>query len=227
MSVLYYGWDGLPFFILVILIAFTLHEFAHAFTAYKFGDNTAYKEGRVTLNPMHHIDLFGMILILLAGFGWARPVPVNRSRFKYPRVMSIIVSAAGPISNLLIAFIGVFLLYGYFAIELNETASLGVAKAIELFLSILIHLNLLLFIFNLIPLPPLDGYRIIEDVAPLRMRLKMLQVQHWGIYLFLLIVFIPPLNRAFLQPILSLSGLIGDQMDALMQSWFDFRVFWQ
>ncbi|WP_420836046.1 site-2 protease family protein [Paenibacillus fonticola] len=98
--------DQLPFFLITVIIAFTVHEFSHAYFANKFGDPTAKQQGRVTLNPVVHFDFFGIILLLLAGFGWARPVPVNRNNFAKPRQMGIIVTAAGPLSNLLLGVIG-------------------------------------------------------------------------------------------------------------------------
>lgn len=204
MAFLYFPLEVLPFIFLVIIIAFTFHEFSHAFVAYKFGDDTAYKLGRVTLNPMAHFDLFGTLLIFLAGFGWAKPVPVNRSNFKHPKLMSIVVSAVGPLSNLLLGFIGVLIYYIYIYFGWDQSLSYGSSKAIETFLQLLIDLNLLLFIFNLIPLPPLDGYRMIEDLVPRNIRLKLSQWSHWAIFIFLLIVFIPPLNHNVLQPILAL-----------------------
>ena len=96
----------LPYVIVVLLIAFTVHEFAHAYVAYKFGDPTAKNQGRLTLNPKEHLDPVGTILLLVFGFGWARPVPVNRYHFKNPRLAGVLVSIAGPLSNLLIAIMG-------------------------------------------------------------------------------------------------------------------------
>ena len=200
-----YPLEQLPFLVLVLLIAFTAHEFAHAYAAYKFGDPTAQRMGRLTLNPRAHLDLFGTLLILLVGFGWAKPVPVNRSYFKHPRLMGIVVSFVGPLSNLLIAFVGLLLFAGLLHFGALEHASVGVQKAVQLFFSMLVQLNALLFIFNLIPLPPLDGYRIVEDLAPTSLSYRMAQYEHWGIYVFLLLIFIPPLYRVTLQPILLLS----------------------
>lgn len=200
-----YPLEQWPFVIIVIAIAFTIHEFAHAYAAYKFGDPTAHRQGRVTLNPMAHLDPFGMILIFLAGFGWARPVPVNRFHFKRPRLMGIITTAVGPLSNLLIAFIGMILFVGIRQLGI-DTASYGVQEAVYTFFMILIRLNIVLFLFNLIPLPPLDGYRIIEDLVPNRVRAKMSQAEQWAILAFLLMVFIPPLRRITLDPIFSLTG---------------------
>ncbi|EFM12747.1 peptidase M50 [Paenibacillus curdlanolyticus YK9] len=194
--------EDFPFIILTLVIAFTVHEFAHAYTAYKFGDMTAYNEGRVTLNPRVHLDFLGTLLIIIAGFGWAKPVPVNPNRFKHPKVMSIIVTAAGPISNLLIAAIGVILVYGLNETGLLHAGSEGVYSALVHFFFYLITMNILLFIFNLIPLPPLDGYRIITNLVPYQLRYKMEQNVQWGMFVFLLLVFIPPLRAVTLDPVL-------------------------
>ncbi|CAM4348128.1 site-2 protease family protein [Saccharibacillus endophyticus] len=206
MNFLAFSWDVLPFVLIVLIIAFTVHEFAHAYAAYKFGDPTAQLLGRVTLNPARHVDFLGMILILIAGFGWARPVPVTRENFSKPRLMGIVVSAVGPLSNLLIAFVGAMIFsalsaYGILNVTMVDgtlfyTEELSrVQEAFALFFVYLIQMNILLFLFNLIPLPPLDGYRIIEDIAPLRIRRKLQQIEPYSIFIFLLIVFIPPLRE--------------------------------
>ena len=187
-----FSFDELPFVLIVLIIAFTVHEFAHAYAAYKFGDPTAKLLGRVTLNPARHVDFLGMILILIAGFGWARPVPVTRENFSRPRLMGVIVSAVGPLSNLLIAFIGA-LVYAALLVNgvLDSASTSRATEAFVVFFEKLIQLNVLLFLFNLIPLPPLDGYRIIEDLAPLRIRRKLQQFEPYSIFIFLLVVFIP------------------------------------
>lgn len=201
MNFLWYPLKDLPFVFLVLAIAFTVHEFAHAYSAYKFGDRTAYEAGRVTLDPRAHLDAWGTILLLIAGFGWARPVPVNRGRFKYPRLMGVVVSAVGPLSNLLIAVLGIVAVYIVNETGYLDTASTGVRMAIGHFSYYLITINFLLFFFNLIPVPPLDGYRIIQDIVPLRVREELDRHAQWGIYLFLLIVFIPSLRSATLDPL--------------------------
>lgn len=213
-----YSLDELPFVVLVLIIAFTVHEFAHAYSAYKFGDRTAYDMGRVTLNPMVHLDILGTLLFLIAGFGWAKPVLVNRGRFKHPRLMGVIVSAVGPLSNLLIAFIGALIYVALVKFGALDQASKGVVDAVKMFFGFLIQFNSLLFLFNLIPLPPLDGYRIIADLAPTHVRYKMSQNEQWGIFVFLILIFIPPLYRVTLQPILMLTG---DIMEGLLRfaSW--------
>lgn len=205
-SILAFPLDVLPFIVLVLLIQFTVHEFAHAYAAYKFGDDTAYREGRVSLNPMVHLDIFGFILILIAGFGWAKPVPVRASRFKKPRTMSIIVSLVGPLSNLILGIISIIIYVLLIKTDWIFAGSAGVTSAIEVFFSYMIYFSFLLFVFNLIPLPPLDGYRIVAELLPWQTRYKLEQNAHWGAIIFLLLVFIPPLRRYTITPILSFAN---------------------
>ncbi|MEM5016404.1 site-2 protease family protein [Metabacillus indicus] len=181
----------IPYVVIVLAIAFSVHEFAHAYVAFKFGDPTAKNQGRLTLSPLKHLDPFGTILIFIAGFGWARPVPVNRFYFKKPRLAGILVSAAGPLSNLLVAFIGLALWYILLSTGIVTGLSSGMAESLEQFFNILVALNITLFIFNLFPFPPLDGYRIIEDLAPSRIRAKMTQFENYGIVVFLILVLTP------------------------------------
>ena len=188
----------LPYVIVVLLIAFTVHEFAHAYVAYKFGDPTAKNQGRLTLNPKEHLDPVGTILLLVFGFGWARPVPVNRYHFKNPRLAGVLVSIAGPLSNLLIAIIG----YIIFFVMLSSGISGGWTEYVFTFINVLVNINILLFVFNLLPLPPLDGYRIIEDLVPSRVRAKMTHYEQYGTLIFLILV-ITPLGKYTIDPIFS------------------------
>ena len=166
--------------------------------AYKFGDPTAKNEGRVTLNPISHLDPIGTLLILIAGFGWARPVPVNRFHFKNPKLAGVLVSFAGPLSNLLVAFLGFLIFYGLLAAGVGPELPFFV----EPFLNILINLNVLLFVFNLLPLPPLDGYRIIQDLVSADLRAKMTQYEQYGSLIFLILI-ITPLSQYTISPILN------------------------
>lgn len=188
----------LPYVIVVLLVAFTVHEFAHAYVAYKFGDPTAKNQGRLTLNPKEHLDPVGTILLLVFGFGWARPVPVNRYHFKNPRLAGVLVSIAGPLSNLLIAIIG----YIIFFVMLSSGISGGWTEYVFTFINVLVNINILLFVFNLLPLPPLDGYRIIEDLVPSGVRAKMTQYEQYGTLIFLILV-ITPLGKYTIDPIFS------------------------
>jgi Zn-dependent protease len=191
-----YSLEQIPYVAVALMIAFTVHEFAHAWVAYKFGDPTAQKQGRLTLNPIQHLDPLGTILIFIAGFGWARPVPVNRFMFKNPRLAGVLVSVAGPISNLIMVILAFAIWYIFVALGLAA----GVPEFFLNFLNIFIGLNAMLFVFNLLPFPPLDGYRIIEDLAPAKIRAKMTQYEAYGSIIFLILV-ITPLDRYTIQPI--------------------------
>jgi Zn-dependent protease len=196
-SILYYDLQSLPFIVISLLIAFTVHEFSHAYFAYKFGDPTAKNQGRLTLNPISHLDPIGTVVLLIAGFGWARPVPVNRFYFKNPRLAGVVVSAAGPLSNLLLAFIGgacLFLLFSAFS------GSVWVPYAAQFF-NVFIQLNLILFVFNLLPLPPLDGYRIVEDLVPAHVRVRMAALEAYGLIIFLVLIFVDPLYHLTIGPL--------------------------
>lgn len=209
-----------PYVFAALLLAFAVHEFAHAWTAWKFGDPTARREGRVTLNPLKHLDVFGTLLIFIAGFGWAKPVPVNRSYFRRPRLMGVIVSAAGPLSNLLLATALLFLHYALVRTGGYDAMSAGAYGMVVRFFDLAVWLNLLFFVFNLIPLPPLDGYRIVNDVAPPAVRLRLNRMEAWSILVFLLLVFVPPLYRITIGPILSLAGKLYIWLNGLMIALF-------
>lgn len=200
-SFLAFPLEYIPYVVIVLIIAFTFHEFAHAYVAYKFGDPTAKNQGRLTLSPLAHLDPFGTILIFIAGFGWAKPVPVNRFYFKKPRLAGILVSLAGPLSNLIIAFIGMVGSVILFNLNSTDALSGNIVEGIDRFLTILVNLNILLFIFNLIPLPPLDGYRIIEDLVPTDIRAKMTQYENYAIVIFLVLA-ITPLGNYTIHPLL-------------------------
>lgn len=194
----------LPFLLIVIVLAFTLHEFAHAYTADRFGDPTPRSMGRVTLNPRVHIEILGILLVILSGFGWARPVLIRSSFFKRPRLMSVLVSAAGPLSNLLLAVLGVLAAFLLATFNAYDGMSTGVFQAISIFLQMHIMLNLVLFIFNLLPLPPLDGYRIIYEFLPVQWRERMRTFEQYAFLIFLLVVLIHPLYSVTLGPVLDL-----------------------
>lgn len=214
----------IPFVALVLIISFTAHEFAHAYAAYKFGDPTAKQFGRVTLNPAHHIDLLGLIFFVLAGFGWAKPVPVNRGNFRKPRLMGVITTAVGPLSNLVLAFIGVLFVFLADHFHWLENSTTGIISAVFVFLKYLIDLNLILFLFNLIPIPPLDGYRILFDVSPRRAAKGLGRYEQWSFYIFLLILFIPPLRAVTLVPLFNLQVPILGGMTKLLSLIFGFSI---
>lgn len=199
-SFLAYPLEQIPYVLVALILAFSLHEWAHAYVAYRFGDPTARNQGRLTLNPAKHIEPVGLIMIFLLGFGWARPVPVNRFHFRSPRLAGVLVSAAGPLSNLALAFlfmVGWYLLNSQGWIDWFSEANYNMTY--QLFNTI-IYLNVVLFIFNLLPFPPLDGYRIIEDVAPPSIRAKLTQYENYGVVIFLILA-ITPLGSYVFPPI--------------------------
>jgi Zn-dependent protease len=190
----------LPFLIIALVVGFTIHEYAHAALAYKFGDPTAKNQGRLTLNPMAHIDPLGTILILLVGFGWARPVPVDSRNFKNPKLAGVIVSLAGPLSNFLVALLSVVIWYLFIGFGVDNGIDGRVHDFLFGLVNFMVKLNVLLFVFNLLPLPPLDGYRIIEELAPRHLRYKMRQFEGYAIFIFLLLV-LTPLSNYTIDPL--------------------------
>jgi Zn-dependent protease len=195
-----YPLADIPFVVVALLLAFTIHELAHAYVAYLFGDPTAKNEGRLTLNPLAHLDPIGTILIFFFGFGWAKPVPVNRIYLKYRRIAGVSVSLAGPISNLILAFVSIGLLKIFMVSGLmngNEVISEIFFRLID----VMVQLNLVLFLFNLLPFPPLDGYRIVEDLVSSNWRQKMQQYEAYGLIIFM-ILWITPLGDYVITPLL-------------------------
>lgn len=227
MSLFWFDIEYLPVIIVIMLIAFTVHEWAHAWTAWKFGDDTAYREGRVTLNPRAHLDWIGMLFLLIAGFGWAKPVPVRRSRFKNPRLMSILVTAAGPISNLLLAFVFMLFVDILHAFGIFADSSSSFIDKFNEFIILWLQINLALFIFNLIPVPPLDGYRIIEEFLSVRTRILIQEKAQWVTFIFLLVIFIPPLRDSTIGPLMELRiPIIRGFVDVLTTIFPDSYFYW-
>lgn len=172
-------------FIPVMLISLSLHEVAHGYAAYKCGDGTAKAFGRLTLNPLAHLDPIGAILILVVGFGWAKPVPVNPRNFRKPRRDLFIVSIAGIVVNLLLGLLGVLLLYG--SAKLSFLPENTMSLVMEFFY-IFAVLNIGLAVFNLIPLPPLDGSKVVSTILPPALSAKYLRLEFYARYIFLGII---------------------------------------
>jgi len=177
-----------------ILIALTFHEFAHGKVADWLGDDTPYYQGRLTLNPLPHIDWIGFAMLLLFHFGWAKPVQVNPAKFRdigYKQGM-MLVSLAGPMMNLLLAFIGMLLLRVLLPFQYSEWGSITIA-----ILGPLISINIILAAFNLIPLPPLDGSKILAGLLPDAGARLMYSLEQYGPLLLLLLIITGTASKIF------------------------------
>lgn len=194
-----------------VLFAITVHEAAHGYVARHFGDGTAAFVGRVTLNPLKHIDPVGTIIMPLvlyiatAGsflFGYAKPVPVNFGNLRNPRRDTIWVALAGPLSNLAMAVGWGALLYLLVGMGLNEAFFIKMCQGGVLF-------NILLFVFNLFPLPPLDGGRVLVSLLPPRAAMQFSKVEPWGLFILIALIFAGVLTNVWIAPLMHLSyGLV-------------------
>ena len=167
--------------IVIILLVLPLHEFAHGWVARKCGDDTAEAAGRLTLNPLAHVDPFGAVLLLLTGFGWAKPVPINPNRFRNYRSGMMLTAAAGPVSNLLQMVFWALLLKLLLIAGIYEKFFISVCTAG-------ISVNLMLMAFNLIPIPPLDGGRIVSGLLPDRAAAAFDRIEPYGMIILLVLM---------------------------------------
>jgi len=168
------------------LICITVHELAHGFAAYKLGDNTAKDMGRLTLNPIKHIDPIGMLMMLIVGFGWAKPVPVNMRNFKHPKWYMAITALAGPLSNIILSIVILFI-YGFVAKPLGSYES-DFNSILILLIHFVIRLNIALAIFNMLPFPPLDGSKVLFSLLPEKWYYKILRYERYGMIVLLVLM---------------------------------------
>jgi Zn-dependent protease len=177
--------------IVTLIVALTVHEFAHAFVSYRFGDTTARDAGRLTLNPLKHLDPIGSLMLLVAGFGWAKPVPINPYALRR-RADSAVMwgSLAGPASNLLMAILaGLVLRLRIFP----WVATTGMLPSPAEFLFTFMTINLVLMLFNLIPLSPLDGEKVLGNLLPKSWSDSFASIQRYGPILLLVLLFVLPM----------------------------------
>ena len=164
--------------VIVMFIAFPVHESAHALVAYWLGDDTGKNEKRISLNPFRHMNLFGALMMVFIGVGWAKPVPINPNKFKNRKFGMALSSLAGPVSNLLLAYISIVLWrILYWHLYMNGTIVLAATNAILTFLEFSVVLNIGLAVFNLLPIPPLDGSRIITLILPEETYFKIMKYE--------------------------------------------------
>ena len=193
--------------VLVLIIAFTVHELSHALTADYLGDPTPRRMGRITLNPLKHLDPVGTLLLIVAGFGWAKPVMVNPMNMRgNPRTSMAIVAAAGPLSNLILATIGaMFVRFGL--VSFTATTS---AFSPSFLLAEFIWINLILAFFNLIPIPPLDGSKILFAILPGELVYRLRPLEQFGFIILMAVVFFAPqvLQAVIVAPALATMRLL-------------------
>ncbi|WP_246140148.1 site-2 protease family protein [Geothermobacter ehrlichii] len=197
------------------LFAVTMHEVGHGWVAEKMGDPTARLLGRLTLNPFRHLDPIGTLALFLFGFGWARPVPVNFGNMRNPRQGMIWVALAGPAVNLLLACLSALLLRGLFIVgsELVDAGTLvdRVLQPLALMVASSLFINVLLGTFNLLPVPPLDGGRVLSGLLPERQAAFLAKIEPFGFVIVLLLIFYTDIWRLVLGPLIwgIVAGLSG------------------
>jgi Zn-dependent protease len=184
------------------LLAVMLHEVAHGYAAEKLGDPTARMLGRLTLNPFKHLDPFGLLMLFLIGFGWARPVPVNPLNFKRPRQDMVWVALAGPLSNLLLAGLSGGCLYLLDRMVPGASAR-AVVEPLTLMAGFSLYINLVLAVLNLIPVPPLDGGRVVVGVLPEGQARLLSRVEPFGFFIVIVMIFFTPLWSRVLLPLVA------------------------
>lgn len=174
----------------VVFCCLPMHELAHAVVANKCGDDTARLKGRISLNPLAHLDIIGTVMIFLFGIGYAKPVPVNPARLKHPRRDMALISLAGPVSNLVMGFVWIFLCYIFNAINSSNDG----IQAIATFFYYAASVNVTLAVFNLLPVPPLDGAKIYSAILPDKIYFKIMKYDRYIMIGFIVIMFTGILN---------------------------------
>ena len=178
-----------------LIFAFSIHELSHGLMAYMLGDSTAKRDGRLSLNPVRHIDPVGLLFIMLVGFGWAKPVMIDPRNLSNPKVDMALIAIAGPISNFLLAFLGLMILP---LLNLSPSLPGFVSDVIYIFCI----LNIMLAVFNLLPIPPLDGSKVVAGVLPDSIYENLPPVGRYGM-LILMLFMITGVTRTIIMPIVN------------------------
>lgn len=186
------------------LLAITFHEFAHAWSAYLLGDDTAKRFGRLTLNPLAHIDPVGLFCLLFFRIGWARPVPMDPGNFKYPRLYAMLSGLAGPLSNFLLAL---FFLYGVKLVSPAYMMQPPPHYFLEFF-KLAAWINVMLGTFNLLPIPPLDGSHILHALIPPQWEYVYYKFQRYSIFILLILLLLPPFQNFLMNAIITVDNFL-------------------
>lgn len=175
------------FMVPIVLLALTGHEFAHGFVSYKLGDPTPKYEGRLSFNPMAHLDPIGTLLMIFTGFGWAKPVAINPMYYKNRKVGTVIVSLAGPLANFAMAFIGLLVYYTLAILSYKTGISGSAVNLVLRFFVMFASANISLMVFNLIPIPPLDGSRVLDLFLSEEASYKLHNFERYSMLLIMLL----------------------------------------
>lgn len=176
------------FCVLAAILALSIHESFHGIAALAMGDDTAKRQGRITLNPFKHMDPVGAVMFFLLGFGWASPVQIYSANFRNRKAGTIITAIAGPLSNLLSGLFGT--LFYYIFIGISYATQIKVFGTIAIFFNIFTVFNIGLALFNLIPLPPLDGSKVVAELLPSNIRYKYLSLERYSLIIFIALLVI-------------------------------------
>jgi len=199
----------LIFYVLTIPFSLVIHEYSHARAADWLGDKTPRMTGRLTLNPLAHLDLLGLLMMLFGPIGWAKPVPISGSNFRHPRMGLLLTAFAGPLSNFILAC-ACFLILKLWPVSLSVGT---LALFVQRLFAYGAYVNVILFVFNIVPIPPLDGSRIVSNLLPYKQEMVWRRLEVYGPFLLVLIVILPPVQTHVMYPFFNYAV-------SIVASWF-------